>query len=100
MGGKAMTLQEAVYALGVRDNTLTEQEKDKLDTDGYLPLPDILSTEEIAGIRAAKEKLYAIERTGQKDGPAECSYMQNKAPGFDICFTHPRVLGAIFHVLQ
>jgi hypothetical protein len=100
MGEQAMTLQEALYALGVRDNTLTEQEKDKLDADGYLPLTDILSPEEIAGIRAASEKLYAIERTGEKEGPAECSYMQNKALGFDICFTHPRVLAAISHVLQ
>ena len=95
-----MTLQEALYALGVHDDTLSEREKQRLDTDGYLPLPGILSAAQIAEICAAIDELYAVERTGEQDGPAECSYMQNKAPGFDSCFTHSRVLAAISHVLE
>ena len=95
-----MTVQEALYALGVRNETLSKRDKDKLDTDGYLPLPGILSTEEIVGIHATLEQVYAGERTGERDGPAECSYMQNKAAGFDRCLTHPRVLAAISYVLE
>ena len=38
-----MTMEEALYALGVRDDTLTEEEKTFLDENGYLPLPNILS---------------------------------------------------------
>ena len=95
-----MTVQEALYALGVRNETLSKRDKDKLDTDGYLPLPGILSTEEIVGIHATIEQVYAGERTGERDGPAECSYMQNKAPGFDLCLINPRVLAAIAYVLK
>ena len=90
-----MELHEALYTLGVRDNTLSEQEKNKLDTEGYVPLPGILSAAQITALCAAAEKVYASEKTGEQDGPAESSYMQNKAPGFDICFTHPRVLAAL-----
>jgi len=95
-----MELHEALYTLGVRDNTLSEQEKNKLDTEGYVPLPGILSAAQITALCAAAEKVYASEKTGEQDGPAESSYMQNKAPGFDICLTHPRVLAAISHVLE
>jgi hypothetical protein len=95
-----MTLQEALHTLGVRDNTLSKSEKAHLDTKGYLPLPGILTSTGIAQISSAMEKVYALEKTGQNGGPAESSYMQNKAAGFDICFTHPRVLAAICHVLD
>lgn len=95
-----MTIEEALYAHGVRDDTLSAQEKEQLDTEGYLPLPGILSAEDIAGICAAMESLYASEKTGTKGGPAESSYMQNKAPGFDLCLTNPRVLAGIAHVLD
>ena len=95
-----MELPEALYALGVRNDSLSAEEKNELDTEGYLFLPGILSSAQIAAIHGAMEKLYAAEKTGAKGGPAECSYMQNKGPGFDICFTHPRVLAAIAHVLD
>ena len=95
-----MTLPEALEALGVRPGTLSPDEKAHLDQDGYLPLPGILDGEQIAGLIAAAEAVYADERTGRQGGPAESSYMQNKAAGFDICFTHPRVLAAVFHVLD
>ena len=95
-----MHIGEALHMLGVRDDTLSEPEKDQLDTEGYLPLPGVLSAADVAGIRAALQGLYAIEKTGTKGGPAESSYMQNKAPGFDLCLTNPRVLAGIAHVLD
>ncbi len=95
-----MELHEALYTLGVRDDTLTAKEKTQLDTEGYVALPDILSTAQIASLSAAAEEVYAVEKTGQTDGPVESSYLQNKTPGLDICFSHPRVLAAISHVLQ
>jgi len=95
-----MTLQEALYALGVRDDTLTAQEKNGLDRDGYLPLPGLLSAAQVTSMRSAADQLYTRARTGTKDGPAECSYMQNLSLAFDICLTHPRGLAAISHVLD
>ena len=95
-----MNITEALHALGVRDDTLTAQEKNRLDTVGYLPIPGTLSATEIAGIRGAMQDVYANEKTGLEGGPAEASYMQNKAPGFDLCLQKPRVLAAISHVLN
>jgi hypothetical protein len=42
-----MNIHEALYALGVRDDTLTQMEKDTLDRNGYLPLPNILTPEQV-----------------------------------------------------
>lgn len=42
-----MTTQEALTDLGVCANTLTRAEKEQLDRDGFLPLPDILSPQEV-----------------------------------------------------
>ena len=95
-----MNVPEALHALGVRDDTLTVREKAQLDTVGYLPMPGTLSAAEIAGIRAAMQAVYAKEKTGREGGPAESSYMQNKAPGFDLCLQKPRVLAAMAHVLD
>ena len=68
-----MTLQQALCQLGVRDDTLTAAEKAQLDTEGYVLLQGILSADEVSGVRAALEGVYAVEYTGQKDGPAESS---------------------------
>ena len=40
-----MTFQEALYALGVRENTLSDEEKFRLDHDGFLPFPNLISAE-------------------------------------------------------
>ena len=95
-----MTFQEALYELGVRDDTLSPQEKQHLDEQGYLPLDNIISHEQAARMRQAMEELFALEKTGQPDGASECGNMQNKSDAFDVCITHPRVLAAIAHVLR
>ena len=95
-----MTLEQALHELGVRDDTLTAMEKAQLDTEGYVLLPEILSADEVGGVRAALEEVYAMERTGQEGGPVESSYMQNKIAGLDMCLTNPRVLASIAHILD
>lgn len=100
-----MQLQEALIALGVTENTLTQKEKDRLDRDGYLPLHNILSAEQIAQIAKRTDELIAEEgqdagkEVHQEAGATRLSDLVNKDPLFDICFTHPRVLAAINHVL-
>ena len=37
-----MNIQQALYELGVRDDTLSEAEKAQLDRDGFLPLRGVL----------------------------------------------------------
>lgn len=101
-----MNTADALSALGVRDDTLTPEERAALDRDGFLPLPGILSAEQIAAINARLAALLAAEgdRAGtevhQEAGTDRLSDLVNKDPIFEICFTHPRVLAGIAHVLR
>jgi hypothetical protein len=99
-GAHTMTFQEALYALGVREDTLTEAEKLKLDTDGFLPLPNLIPLEQVAEMRAEMERMFIGERIGEEGMPGESTNMQNRSTTFDVCFTHPRLLAAIAHVLK
>lgn len=100
-----MHVPEALAALGVTGHTLTQSEKDHLDRDGYLPLPNILSLEQIARLRQRTDELIAEEgdqagtEVHQEAGTIRLSDLVNKDPAFEVCFTHPRVLAAISHVL-
>jgi ectoine hydroxylase-related dioxygenase (phytanoyl-CoA dioxygenase family) len=101
-----MQLQGALTDLGVTEQTLSQAEKDQLDRDGYLPLPNILSTDQIGRIRLRLDELIAAEgaeagkEVHQEAGTIRLSDLVNKDPIFEVCFTHPRVLAAIEHVLK
>ena len=100
-----MQLREALTSLGVTEQTLNQAEKDKLDQDGFLPLPNILSAQQIAQMIKRTDELIALEgqdagkEVHQEAGATRLSDLVNKDPIFEICFTHPRVLAAINHVL-
>ncbi len=100
-----MQLREALTSLGVTEQTLSQAEKDQLDRDGYLPLADILSAEQIAQLTTRLDELIAIEgaeagkEVHQEVGTTRLSDLVNKDPLFEICFTQPRVLAAIDYVL-
>jgi ectoine hydroxylase-related dioxygenase (phytanoyl-CoA dioxygenase family) len=104
-GEKSMDLREALAALGVTEQTLSQEEKEQLDRDGYLPLPNILSVAQIAQITKRTDELTVLEgeaagkEVHQEAGTTRLSDLVNKDPVFEICFTHPRVLAAIDHVL-
>jgi len=100
-----MNVSEALYELGVNDQLLTQTEKDKLDRDGYLPLANILSPQQLAHIIQRTDEMIAQEgaeagkEVHQEAGATRLSDLVNKDPVFEVCFTHPRVLAAISHVL-
>lgn len=101
-----MTVGESLYALGVRDDTLTPQQKAQLDRDGYLPLPGILSAAQVEALRARQAELLAAEgdkagtEVHQERGTDRLSDLINKDPLFQIVLTQPTVLAAIAHVLR
>ena len=101
-----MNTQVALHALGVRDDTLTDAERAQLDTDGFLPLPGILTPQQIAAITARLTTLLSDEgelagkEVHQEAGTDRLSDLVNKDSLFAICFTHPRVLAGIAHVLN
>lgn len=101
-----LTITQALAELGVTSDTLTAAEKNFLDTQGYLPLPNILSQEQVSTFA---DRLQAImdeegdaagSEVHQEQGARRLSDLVNKEPMLEICYSHPRVLAAISHVLQ
>ncbi len=101
-----MTIEDALAALDARDDLLTDAEKELLDKQGYLPLPEILTSEQVAAICARTDALIVEEgdkagtEVHQEAGTVRLSDLPNKDALFEVCFTHPKVLAAISHVLQ
>jgi ectoine hydroxylase-related dioxygenase (phytanoyl-CoA dioxygenase family) len=114
-----MTIQEALDALGVRDDTLSEAEKAQLDGDGFVPLPGMLTPDQVekmrarldelvtrqvetvaAGVVTIRERTRAGTEPRHEAGADRLFDLVNKDPLFDTIWTHPRLLAAIAHVLQ
>src|SRR2546422_11213463 len=101
-----MDIPNALFELGVRNDTLSPVERYMLDRDGYVPLYEVLSVEQISSFRSRLDDLVALEgedagkEVHQEAGTERLSDLVNKDPMFDICFTHPRVLAGIAHVLK
>jgi ectoine hydroxylase-related dioxygenase (phytanoyl-CoA dioxygenase family) len=102
----AMQIAEALAQLGVRDDTLSADEKLFLDENGYLVLPGILSGEQLADLRERFAELLAEEgdeagkEVHQEAGTDRLADLVNKGQVFDVTYTHPRVLAGIAHVLN
>lgn len=100
-----MDIETALRELGASPQQLSAAQKARLDTDGFLPLPGILSAGQLQSIRARLAELHAAEGRGagaevhQEEGADRLADLVNKDPVFEVCFTSPRVLAAIAHVL-
>jgi ectoine hydroxylase-related dioxygenase (phytanoyl-CoA dioxygenase family) len=95
----------ALRELGVTAGVLTAAERARLDEDGFLPLPGILSPAQLQVIRDRLAELSAAEgdqagiEVHQEEGTDRLADLVNKDPVFEVCFTSPRVLAAVRHVL-
>jgi ectoine hydroxylase-related dioxygenase (phytanoyl-CoA dioxygenase family) len=95
----------ALRELGVTAGLLTAAERARLDEDGFLPLPGILSAQQLQVIRHRLAELSAAEgdqagiEVHQEEGTDRLADLVNKDPVFEVCFTSPRVLAATAHVL-
>src|SRR5579859_4284387 len=100
------TMHDALERLGVRPDTLTQQERDQLDHQGFLALSGILTPDQLGSLRVRLDELLEAEgdKAGtefrQEPGTERLSDLVNKGAVFDICFTHPRVLAGIAQVLR
>ena len=109
-----MNTKKVLRQLGVCDDTLTDEERAFLDAEGYLPLHDVLTSEEAGRLAERVDAILAEEgdaagrelhaspmiKHPTEVGAARLSDLVNKDAAFDVCFTHPRVLAAIAHVLD
>ena len=100
-----MDMRTALDDLGVSADLLTDKERDRLDTDGYLPLEGVLTREEVTSFNQRLAELTRVEgdRAGlevhQEKGTDRLADLVNKDARFEVCFSHPRVLAGIAHVL-
>ena len=101
-----MNMQETLKALDVTDTTLNAEEIQQLDEQGYLPLYNILSQDQIMAFRNRLDEITLAEgelagtEVHQEAGTNRLSNLIDKDPMFDICYSHPRVLAAMNHVLS
>jgi ectoine hydroxylase-related dioxygenase (phytanoyl-CoA dioxygenase family) len=99
--------------LRTQNHTLSQQEKDFLDENGYLVLGQLLSASQLNAIRKRLQDLMETEaeqagselldskhiRHPKEEGVDRLADLVNKGAEFDIFYTHPRLLAAISHVL-
>ena len=101
-----MDMQSALKAFGVNTEPLSEAEKSQLDEQGFLALPGIMSAQQAAAIRQRVEALIAEEgekagsEFAQEIGAVRLANLVDKDTLFEVCFSHPRVLAAMNHVLK
>ena len=56
-----VTIADALHTLGVREDTLSPQEKEQLDRQGYLPLAGVLSEATLEALRGRIGELTLAE---------------------------------------
>ena len=101
-----MGIAAALEALGVRNDTLTADEKQHLDEQGYLPLPNILSAEQAREFRARLVEIAEAEgeQAGkefhQEVGATRLSNLVNKDSRFEICFEPSIIFILVRHFLD
>jgi len=95
----------ALAGPGVTEASLDAETAERLDRDGYAPLPGVLSGAQLTAIRARVAELLAAEgdqagiEVHQETRADRLADLVNKGPMFDLCFTDPRVLACIAHLL-
>ncbi len=100
------TIEEALSALGVTDETLTPKEKKALDEQGYFILSDAIEPKVIKQLREVFEQLCEQERvaaghqTPQTSGTRHLADLISKSPLFQHLYTHPKLLAAVYYVLK
>ena len=101
-----MNSQEALRALGVTEHVLSDLERRQLDEQGFLFVHDVLDADEVERFRARLDELFIEEgdaaghEVHTEAGTDRLADLVNKDPLFEVCFTHPRVLAAVAHVLE
>ncbi|MBT5874846.1 MAG: phytanoyl-CoA dioxygenase [Candidatus Latescibacteria bacterium] len=100
-----MDMDTVLHRLGVRDDTLTHAEREQLDDRGYVALPNLIPDDLVERFRTRLKQLMEAEgeeagkEVHQESGALRLSDLINKDPIFDFCYTHPRLLAAVRHIL-
>ncbi len=98
-------MMTALAGLGITAHSIDGETRDRLDRVGYAALPGVLTDNQLTMMRTRLAELLAAEgqRAGlevhQEAGTDRLADLVNKDPVFDVCFTDPRLLACVAHVL-
>ena len=101
-----MSFGDTLAALGVRDDSLSTEEKALLDRQGFLVLPNVMSDDWRASLQAqfdelvAKEGAAAGHEVHTEAGTKRLADLVNKSPSFDGVWTYPKLLACVHHILK
>ena len=101
-----MEIADALLELGVKPDTLTAEERARLDRDGFLRIERALSPEQVDAINRRLDELLREEgeeagkEVHKEVGTDRLADLINKGDMFLPMIAHPRVLAAVAHVLE
>jgi ectoine hydroxylase-related dioxygenase (phytanoyl-CoA dioxygenase family) len=99
------SLETALSDLGATTDALTDEQRARLDADGFLVLPGLFAGERLEALRTRTDELRRAEgsaaghEVGGQAGAAILADLVNKGEAFESIFTEPAVLAAAHHVV-
>jgi ectoine hydroxylase-related dioxygenase (phytanoyl-CoA dioxygenase family) len=100
--GTIYSINDALRECGVTETTLTVEEKEALDKDGYTVLTDIIDAQWLDRLRDAFEKLHSEDHQTlsiQPSGTRHVNDLIGRDAAFDGVCAQSRVLAAVYHML-
>ena len=96
------TIEDVLGERGVTEATLSPAEKESLDKLGYVVLPDVIDSGWLSQLRTAFERAFDQKYTtdNRRSGTRQAGDLIQKDEAFDGVLTHPKILAAVYHVLQ
>jgi ectoine hydroxylase-related dioxygenase (phytanoyl-CoA dioxygenase family) len=99
------SVAEALAALGVTAETLSQAQRDELDANGFLVLPGLVDADRLAAMRERTTELQRLEGSSagyevpSQQGVTLLGDLFNKGEVFEAMFVEPVVLAAAHHVV-
>ncbi|MEW6207536.1 MAG: phytanoyl-CoA dioxygenase family protein [Acidobacteriota bacterium] len=94
-------MEDALRGCGVTRMTLTSEEKDALDRDGYLVLTRVIDARWLDRLRYAFEKSHSERHQEgvRQSGTRHADDLIGCDAAFDGICAQPRILAAVYHIL-
>lgn len=99
-----MDTRSALTELGSGTEILSADERESLDRDGYLVLHDLIAPSQLAPLRRRFDELLSSEDGLGREVHSEANVgrlanLVNKGREWEICYSHPKILAAVWHVI-
>ncbi len=99
-----MNTGSALAELGSGPGMLTADERESLDQEGYLILHDLIGPEQLHPLQNRFDALLASEDGLGREVHSEANVgrlanLVNKGREWEICYSHPKILAAVWHVI-